>query len=826
MDKAQNKNATIRTCTGGYYMAIHKNRDLYSKSPSWPIVPYRLTKLDEADRKKMKIDYDIGLEKEIVLGWTLSVSEETKNPIMVSERPLDGHEPSKLNQVQTKLFYNALSTICGKLRKEIGSEYCDNQDICIIKELFQITDEALENSKTACFTKNLFDLFCDSHNSIKMPVKNNISVKKVDVEDGRFYFEYNCPLIGMTELIFPVIYEGMLIAFVVSGQIIDDIDVVKTKVNELLIKYNIRNNYITQNDWKKAKSIKKSSIVEKILNRIKDLEALYGNTVSNVQHQMHYDLLKMIIESEKKIARQPSHTSEDSSVLAKKVGQQLDSGLILLRNNVGIKNIWLYWNEWLESEISDTTGYYSNWKQSHDIGGEEWFPTIDNNMVDFLSKGNVKNEIKLEKLPSIDNKDNWSVFMYRPTMEPDIAPIIIGIEYVNKKFYHQTQKVEMAWENVVLPKYALFIHNATATFLANRRAINLNDNRALLEHEVGQVADGVRHLTHRYNKYIASVKNDLEKSHKNQPYYNQLESQLREFVKRTDLYCDDILGQFHIVELVSKTIPEAVEPSPELFDMYQRFMNKWNFCFNAACFKKNNELQYTYWQFGDKARDMSTDPWMLEHSLYNVVNNAIEYCYKNTIINIDIQHEPGYGHIFKISNYGIHEIKKENQTIYDRGVRGLQPSSNQIIKYTPKRSDLARGRGLGLYWTKKFIESLDGSIEHDSVQISKYNVPLLSDYFNTYNHYTSNQIDAHDLDKLYWDKFAVELAPYDEIKKEKKALEDSGDYNKIVVKNMLNDRQMKPTGFITIINDIDKPTYKVTFTIKVPYLPYFQEVKK
>jgi hypothetical protein len=335
----------------------------------------------------------------------------------------------------------------------------------------------------------------------------------------------------------------------------------------------------------------------------------------------------------------------------------------------------------------------------------------------------------------------------------------------------------------------------------------------MLDHEIGQVSDGVRWINAKFMYYINQKKSDAFMGVTDKKFYNTLSSKFDDVLEKANLYSKDIEGQFHLVDLLSRTYTDEIVPSATQFDVYRTFLNKWRNAFNAFSTLKNNYLNIEK-PINYAVRNIKTDSRLLEHAIYNIVNNAIKYSYLNSCIDIKITKNEEGAHIFIISNYGFF-LDPKDLSIYERNVR-LDTYKSTIIKDIVADDEISNrvveGKGLGLYFSRLLVNTLGGSIEHSCEYISPYYVPLMRPFFERYK--TSwlfrqvwqqlvEQIDMKD-----------EMLPYESIQSEYARLKENNEYTKIV--NEWRQYDLKNLGVYRLFDELKNSTYKINFIITIP----------
>jgi len=800
---------------GGYHLKAHEKRGDFTSSKYWPVVPYRLKELDVQEREDLNIKYEIGLEESFIRGWALGVSEKTKHPTLVFDRPLfkddsllrlpeDGYE--------TERFYASLSPICSKLRKAIGTcLHCNCQDVNAIIAIFKHMDEWIEQAQgdTRMLTQFATDVTvgaCDKHDEYVITVFCEHTPSNCTAPYGHMHFEYTCTFTGMKEILLPIMSKGILIGLVMAGQVVEDLSAVQDKVKELLEKRKVSVTF-TEKDWEDAASSDKTKVVRELKNQVRQIVRLYDRTIDAAQREILDAVMKELL-------REPAINNGDSNPGAPPLDQdgemyrKIRKWLNIIRDRMGIDNFVLYWDKNLKSDLNIKEGFYPDRKDEINPGDYDW---VDDKpeLIRALFDGAEKRFIDPEKnMPKEDEYHNWAFFIYRPTYE-EMDPIFLGIKYLNRDLYQRHNFSQ--WEERLLPNFAVLIHNTAATNVAREKASALEETNERLSHELGQVSDGMRWIIHDYVKSHREKRYEARNSQKmrNQDFYNTLESHYNHLLDETRMYIDDFEGQFQVVQLLAQLYLEDIVVKPDNFDVYRTFLNRWRRSFNKTCTLKNVHLHLDTPDQRDRVRFMYTDPQLLEHVLYNVINNAIKYSYLNTRIYVEPSRTDDDKNVLTIKNYG---VPIGDNSVYKKGVRG--DNATRLISkadiYEPGYVE-TEGKGFGLYWANRIVSAVGGTIEHKCKNVSPYYVPLMKPFIERYDTLESYDKRWSALRSKFLD---LKKLPYNDIQDAYDKLVSSGEYKKIVTEWREDD--LLNLGVYRLFDELRKPTYEVTFTITIP----------
>ena len=196
---------------------------------------------------------------------------------------------------------------------------------------------------------------------------------------------------------------------------------------------------------------------------------------------------------------------------------------------------------------------------------------------------------------------------------------------------------------------------------------------------------------------------------------------------------------------------------------------------------------------------MCADKFLFEQVVYNLVNNAEKYCYRGTKIDMDCKLkriEEDAPHVLTVTDYGL----------------PLDPAEDYV--FAPFRrgrnSDDVPGLGLGLYIVRVIVEHIHKgqiAVECDDRPISPYNVPLIK-------HYIERSFKGKEQGLV--EKLRKELARLQRLKL----------YDSIVAYEPESEcfPRYLPSDH-ALLNEIKKPTYKVTIKAEMPPLEIVEVTK-
>jgi len=190
--------------------------------------------------------------------------------------------------------------------------------------------------------------------------------------------------------------------------------------------------------------------------------------------------------------------------------------------------------------------------------------------------------------------------------------------------------------------------------------------------------------------------------------------------KRTNIACDMssavrlISNMAGNIGLVTGTINEEILKNrmSEAVDV-PKLMYKWQVMFRRTLAQRNLDIVVS--KNSRSPRFIKTNRDMFELLIYNLVDNAVKYAYRGSVIRLEWD-DTEQGHRFAVTSYGP-RVKRESFPfeLYARGqdvTSGLHP---------------VHGDGIGLYVVKRVEKLLGIKVDFDSdTMIFPCNLPLLS----------------------------------------------------------------------------------------------------
>lgn len=295
------------------------------------------------------------------------------------------------------------------------------------------------------------------------------------------------------------------------------------------------------------------------------------------------------------------------------------------------------------------------------------------NGIDSYSDG-VEIDMK-DALPEIENEDNYVLqnkkHLYR-------EKVVKGSD--GKQHWYKIHKAPILMSDNNVTGLVTISKNIDADKkLENQRDLFL----ATLSHDLKNPLQAqISSLEMLYNEYYGKI----DESHQevmaliieSAKYMKDMLCTLLKTCKQNNGIIQLVYSRFDILSLMTKSIREV------------RDLGK----------IKNVEIKLST-QLKENEKLMYADENQLRRVIGNMLNNAINYAFENSVVDISVKLENGfYVFDFKNESEEISESLKVN--IFDKYVCGNPLESNS-------------GVGLGLYFCRKIIEAHDGTISLDNI---------------------------------------------------------------------------------------------------------------
>jgi hypothetical protein len=233
-------------------------------------------------------------------------------------------------------------------------------------------------------------------------------------------------------------------------------------------------------------------------------------------------------------------------------------------------------------------------------------------------------------------------------------------------------------------------------------------------------------------------------------------------------------------------VSDLPSPNPQKLWPYKKLLFKWESIYRIVAEGKGLRFEVchpkrTNWLYPK----ILADRVLIEQLLYNLVNNAMKYCYQGTIIKLECirnRHSKAQSRILSVTNYG-REFKCEHP--YEFGTRG-----DNVL-------DVEEGVGIGLYNAKQIADAHGASLRWSCEQVSEFNIPLVAPYL---------KLKPEKIDRDLQERLESELA----------RLSESDRIKEIIAISRRGLRLYEPDED-EIVDSLMEPTWQVTLSAELPW---------
>lgn len=631
-------------------------------------------------------------------------------------------EGKKIIRIDPKILYQN-KPCCDKFRECNGYENkCHEQD-CRIALLYHKDLEGIH------YTDNFKEYY---NRLIKIIDGYNQEIAKAyplhceqDEENNRLYVWYQCPYSQFLEYFFPVIHAGKVIAVLMQGQIIPKEGLNKKNLfKEVLVdnqvhedkKENLRQSIEGIKD-KSGEDPMPESRLNAIWKRIKSLEERIDREVMAYARAYVSDNFHRI---EEQFHQQIKNEINPNGELEKAVYTKIVNGTLQeicdIFNKEGFIRIYSTESEFEEVK-SDTDTFYliGAYPELTEKEKQNWGKIRFQNLP--------SNSKKLEAMKNGDFNTHLSSYVNKKiTFNEDVifrieslsignTKHLIWKEYPKKKDIDQKQ----------FDEFSKFLKTFYHTLWESYNLLQSVELRKKLE-------TSMRVSVHETSQIIPVIINTLEKEYHLDSYIRIWEDRLSApgITKRTNILYDTISRLLLLDNLYRRStlMFKELTPQTDWTDLHRLIYSVRSLCDEKA--KKDNMQKIIVWGDGFKINryKIYTDYQLVNHALFNLIDNAIKYGYMGSNIRINISLSEADLQNERNGNWKLIKAIRISIVSYGAGISEEEGKHIYELFYRSQASKVKEGMGIGLFLVKKICSSLGYTVEYNSKKLSEYNLPM------------------------------------------------------------------------------------------------------
>lgn len=765
--------------------------------------------------------------------FTSKEMEELQNTISIDmEHPatIVYKENDNYSRIDSRLTWIKYRKECHVLRKSLNSSKCIECDIAHAKIMF-----ANDTNNISEEMKKLADKFYnDCHEEIQRP-----EFKKIN---GREYLEYDCPVLGFRELIFPIKFNKQTIGSFFVGQI-DYNNIAKQKAlflsknNDDLKRsflYGNENNKIIRDIPISNKNFfieVNSNLLEeeKTLNKaLEDIDSdseislriKYGKSSAKfdtlcdivLEEDISEHILMRSPKSKKKydalIVRCSEHISEIEKRIYTKLVDKTKHGIHncvtdIIEDFYGRLNIFgqitiesrkMFWSDIVEKILS-------NLKEQLDLRNIILFAESDNDL------DTLNNVVQLEP---IHNDNTISYFSLKKMSKSKSINIKNKTNsYINNSLFECLDNEKYIGEEkkrkiLIFFPLSFSPTKSIAILICFKNDLSLID-QMVLKSFIEDINLLLASIASVYASINDQIKTDEAKK-LNAIYRHEVTHHIQAIERISSMHFEDyatyqdksekqvknaysdmigILKRMLYISQNTKFVYTDKIVKKQNLSAFYNFLYKFRSVYRAECTMQHKDIVVKPRENDDPLRqNINTDINLFDLIVNNLVSNCVKYSFWGTNIYLDCA-KPTIDSTYSIlsaTDYGIrlYESKNPNKKIFDLYYRSSEAQGTD-----------STGFGIGLYVIKKLCDILRYEIKFTQTKVSNYNVPLLSLYIDRTRSRQMNRLYRH-------------THYYNEYKK----IKESGMLETIMInkERMYSSAKRKDSN---IINGIDRPTFEV-----------------
>jgi signal transduction histidine kinase len=751
----------------------------------WPFKPDHITKDGEnfAERPLSTLNGTGIIPNDYLVGILTEFASKFKNPNTVIEFPPNRNMPPVRTDA-TSIHFD-LHPPCRKFRECTNAYYCHECDN-LHAELFRgLTEDALSSS----LSERIHSESYKNDFSARYKLKPNVKLK-MHGSNRKSYLEYDCPILGYRELVFPITFEKNVIGVMFVGElcIIELLDTIN-KQREHFFQTHL--NCFDAYNQKKDTQIEPASIIKIHTEWISNPENLYttekyDKLIADCYEQI--DRLKDRLKTEMRVNRKNFialrtdeciknfRTELSTEILLGDEGLQIfwktvEKVLQILLVDFSAEHICIFGRNRFSTDKPKTLDIVCSTTQSLSLDSKLKFDLtrIPESLTDNITTSTKHPELLsgISKIRLSPERDFIRIFPTSPSLNDLFAIWIRYRRDVLPRLLELDKETDAAFNNAIESFYTIVASKYSSIWASSATDL-MEKSWRVLGHETSQVISGIDAIREQY----------FSKPDKLRRLSNEKVNDINHDI-------EGLIQQMHFLGERSKhLISKTLEVKKELFWSFGEVLFKWQNMFRLEMLKKKLEFDIIIPNASDPLRPkVFYDKLLFEQLLFNLVDNAVKYCYRGTKIYIDCKKNDSNissPHILSVTNYG-NNVASDSD-VYKLFVRGKNVSGKE-------------GLGIGLYVAKRIANIHNGKIEYLSDKISDFNVPLLKAYV--------------------FEELPSKWKKERKIIKEYEKLTETKLFDQVVARKPNGEFQYNPTLY-ELIDSIRQPTYKVTFQVTLP----------
>jgi len=784
-------------------------------------------------------DFSVLTDRETIQNIARHICYKLCHPVTILDinrlKKSQNPDPRTDIRIDSDIDFFSMRYACKLFRCYAGTEKCyecENFHAAMLQGTMQNTTKKELEKKIERDSEIYPSFFAPSY-GIRKPVVKNIKYYYKNQESHRLIIEYHCPMLGYRELLIPIFFGKKVIGVFILMQMVirgkNDKETINTIKEEFFSKTennpeNIFMSYLYGQNKKlnkpqiikKANELKKRIIkadgfterMERYLNKPKETSM---DTFPNMTFNSYEDYEKFIFGACCELSVLENTLLNEAKIKQKryfdKIVQYCVNSYFLSQTNTDALNNVTYnqqredmENAWKHFfEVKEKIKEYFNLEDVILFGDGGRLNVINTNKKKVFYKDKEdksyasefeydfsilidKQPLSNEPLISLNDHsilDGLCAVIDRTKIillvYPEVA-ILLKVKNLAKNKYLYTEMAKCIGKG--FSRICSDISLRSANFMKNRYMLTLR----MYRHESA-------HISTRLNDNLKTyfIPNATKFIHLDDEKQGRITKDMQDTINLISHMSNNI--GFITGSINADTIRGKERKLDVLNLLY-----KWQIMFRSQLKGRNLDIQINRYNKYDVLRYIKTNAELFELLLYNLVDNAVKYAYRGSVIQLTWHRSSVYADYYELNilSYGP-QIEEEDKhyELYTRG------NNERVIN----ELNSVEGDGIGLYVVKQICKLIGlGGVCHKCEYISPYNIPLIPWFLNEPFNDTVHKKKRDELNL-----FLNSVPP--QKMEEVKMIINSNSGTQIT-------RQALSEEYL--ISRIDRKTWLTTFTVKVP----------